>query len=262
MSTHEEHTEVRRGPAGGRATARHGLPSWTRHGHDATGTVAVAEVLHDLARDGWTTLDDVRHPGRATGGTGHVLVGPGGVVVVDVRPAAGRRGDAAAVADGEQAAARSAALVTSLLAPRHRSAVRSVVCLVDGSRPPGDVVRDAAAAGATCGAGTVAGAVVAGQDGLAAWLRSLPARLHAQDVAGLAQHLDLALALPPDVLTTHALVTDRRVMRRRAVGPLTAGAPQDDARRASLGLALRAGVVVSVAWLAWAFTTAPLGFGA
>ncbi|ADG76249.1 NERD domain-containing protein [Cellulomonas flavigena DSM 20109] len=252
MSTHE-HADVRRG----RSAARHGLPSWARH---TGGTVAVAGLLHGVARDGWTTLDDTRHPGGATGATGHVLVGPGGVVVVDVRPAAGRRHDAAAVAEGEQAAARSAAVVTSLLAPRHRSAVRSVVCLVDGSRPGGDVVRDAVAAGAHPGAGA-AGAVVAGQEGLTAWLRALPARLHAQDVAGLAQHLDLALALPPDVLTTHALETDRRVTRRRAVGPLTAAAPPDVARSTALGLALRACVVVSTVWLAWVFTTAPLGLG-
>lgn len=247
---------MRPGRSAARPAARHGVPSWARHADDARGTVAVAGVLHGLERDGWTVLPgpslpgDLRHPG----GTGHVLVGPGGVVVVDVRPAPARRRDATA-ADGEQAAA---AVVTSLLAPRHRSAVRSVVCLVDGSRTPGDVVRGAAAAGPAAGTGAVAGAVVTGQDELAAWLRALPARLHAQDVAGLAQLLDLALTLPSDVLTTRSLETDRRVLRRRAVGPLTA-APEDEARRTLLGLVLRAGVVVSTAWLAWVFTTTPLG---
>lgn len=268
MSRHEGRTDA---PQGHHPAARHGLPSWARHA-DGRGTVAVAGVLHDLERDGWTALpapggpaarDDLRRPGRTEDATGHVLVGPGGVVVVDARPAPGRRQDAATVADAEQCAARSAAVVTSLLAPRHRSAVRAVVCLVDGSRPSADVVRDAAAAGAAPGVGALAGAVVTGEAGLAAWLRSLPPRLHAQDVAGLAQHLGLTLTLPPDVLTTRSLETDRRVARRRAVGPLTAGtaAPQGDARGATLSLVLRAGVVVSTAWLAWVFTTAPLGLG-
>lgn len=214
-------------------------------------------ALRALAAEGWTSLDDVRLPGHAGTGVDHVVVGPGGVVVVDVRTQTPGAADVTR-------AAWSAATVTSLLAPRHRSAVRAVVCLAPGA--PADATASD-------------GPVVLAHDALAAHLRSLPPRLHPADVSGLAQHLGLHLdgSHLPDLLTTGELDARPRAARRRAVRPLTVAAPPvhppdvhrpaahaddvdlDLTRRGPLALAVRAVVVVSVTWLAWVFTTAPLG---
>ncbi|GIG41609.1 NERD domain-containing protein [Cellulomonas phragmiteti] len=245
MSIGNEPGVARRGSAAARSGARRGLPSWAprRGTPDAAAAAAVAAVLHDLGPEGWTSLPGLRGPGRGAGRIDHVVIGPGGVVVVDATDAA-----------------QAAGWVTSLLAPRHRSAVRAVVCATD--RP--------AAAVEGCGAAVVS------RDALADHLRGLPARLHPADVAGLAQHLHVLLgeAWEPDVLTTATLGTAQRAARRRVVRPLTSdvavplppgrGATptvddRDLVRHTRVALALRAGVVVSVAWLAWVFTTAPLG---
>jgi hypothetical protein len=232
--------------------------------------------------DGWTVADDVRDrlPDRAgpdhavVGPAGVVVVGPGGVVVVDVRSRSGHpeRRDATgrAVAGHAADAARAAAVVATLLAPRHRTAVRTLVCLTDPAPATPAVVE---------------GVPVVGVGDLAAHLRALPARLHPADAAGLAEHLAVHLGRSrrPDVLTTAALETDARAARRRVVRPVVSGRPaaaperhavdhprahllradlrtdRGGGRLGALAVALRAGAVVSGAWLAWVLTAAPLG---
>ncbi|MBO3094847.1 hypothetical protein [Cellulomonas dongxiuzhuiae] len=293
MSIGNEPVVTRRGSPAVRSGARRGLPSWARRrAADPQAAAAVTAVLRSLEPDGWTTLDALHGPGPA--GAGHVVVGPGGVVVVGIRPWAGDEGPdgtehAPAPTERAADAVRAAAVVTTLLAPRHRTAVRALVCLPGPTPPAADVVE---------------GATVVGRDDLAAHLRALPERLHPADAAGLALHLRLHLGRPHrhDVLTTAALDADVRVARRRVVRPLpsgrpagsgglpgrgggplapdgtspaappplpwpdraaaTPGHPRADLRAGHLtpaGVALRAAVVVGATWLAWAFTTAPLG---
>jgi len=283
VSTRNEQGVVRPGAAGGRTGARHGLPTWARRRatSDPEALRAVRWSLHGLTPYGWSALHDVHQPGRPLSAIDHLVVGPGGVVVVDVQewpsrgedPGSAPARDARVLADRVTAAAQAAASVTALLAPRHRTAVRAVVCVADRDLPV-----------TTAPDGTT----VVGRDGLVAHLRGLAPRLHPADATGLAQHLGLHLGgtRGPDVLTTATLESDPRVARRRVVRPLTSHGvrptdgpawtapdlpplPPPPAVRPETGvhrlgpaaLALRAGVVVSVAWLGWVFTTTPLGFG-
>ena len=55
----------------------------------AEGEAATAEVLATLP-PGWTSLHDVRWPGRRLANVDHVLIGPGGVFVIDSKNWTGR----------------------------------------------------------------------------------------------------------------------------------------------------------------------------
>lgn len=55
----------------------------------AEGEVAVARVL-DALPDGWVTLHDLAWPGRQRANIDHVVIGPGGVFVVDAKNWSGR----------------------------------------------------------------------------------------------------------------------------------------------------------------------------
>lgn len=232
------------------------MPSWAPHGGPSDAAVTtVGAVLRGLEPAGWTALHDLYRPGRSPTGIDHVAVGPGGVVVVDVRSSDASGSDAA----------DAAATITALLAPRHRTAVRAVVCLTDRVPPHAG----------TAGADAAPGATVVTPDGLAAHLRGLAPRLRPADVSGLAQLLSLHLGVAhgTGALTTAALDAPRsprrRAVRPSAAGPLPAPRPAPEqspagtepelSRHGPVGLALRTGVVVCVAWLGWVFTTTPLG---
>ncbi|WP_309133971.1 NERD domain-containing protein [Cellulomonas sp.] len=171
----------------------------------------VAATLRGLEPEGWTSVHDVHWPGRPLANIDHLVVGSGGVVVVHTESWAGdlsvtegelRVGEH--VRTGQVArAAQAAAAVTALLAPRHRTAVRAVLCLGDRSDP----------------AVPVAGATVVGRAALPGYLRSLPPRLTPAEVSGLAQYLGVRLGgtQPPEMLTTAALLPPSRAARRRAV---------------------------------------------
>lgn len=205
---------VRAVPSRSRGTARATAGASPSAGAFPTSTTPAA-VLRALEPYGWAALHDVHHPGRPLGSIDHVLVGPGGVVVVDVRTWPGRLHlrDGALRHDGEpvtldlERALAGAAAVTALLAPQHRSAVRALVCTPD--RRVGPVV-------------DACGATVVGVDDLAAHLRTLPPRLTPAEMVGLHQLLDLHLSGErcPDQLTTSAVGAHRR---RRAVRVRTAG---------------------------------------
>ena len=51
----------------------------------AKGEARVAQVLDELDAHGWKVLHDVRWPGQHKANLDHVLVGPGGVIVVDAK---------------------------------------------------------------------------------------------------------------------------------------------------------------------------------
>ncbi|SFJ61977.1 hypothetical protein [Cellulomonas sp. KH9] len=237
MSTGDEPTTTRRGPAG----ARRGLPSWA---HDVPAAEppevpGVPAALRELEAEGWLALHALHHPGRAAARIAHVAVGPGGVVVVEGTrlPADAHRGTDAAAA------------VTALLAPRFRTAVRGVRCGTGRGTGDAPVVRATS---------------------LAAHLRALPPRLSPVDAAGLALLLEVRLggAGQPDLLTTAALTDDARVSRRRAVRPRRSGRcvpPQAPPAAAPWPVAARrtaaAALVLAAAWLAWAAVTAPLALG-
>jgi Nuclease-related domain len=148
----------------------------------AEGTTAVAEKLGELVPRGWYVLNDVHWPGRPKASLDHVLVGPGGVVVVDsknwtgeVRVASGVlwQGRYARTQAVEGALAQCAA-VTSVVAPPYRRLVRPLICMAAQPDLFGVTNSDVAVAGT----GRVLGAIEA-----------LPPVLDPQAVAGLYEHL-------------------------------------------------------------------------
>lgn len=91
----------------------------------AAGEEATAAALHALPASEWTVFHDVRWPGRKLANVDHVVVGPGGVFVIDSKNWSGR----IEVRDGvlrqngchrepAVASAAEAAIAVSLLAPR------------------------------------------------------------------------------------------------------------------------------------------------
>ncbi|WP_180357593.1 NERD domain-containing protein [Streptomyces sp. NP160] len=165
----------------------------------AEGEQRTAAQLEVLGADGWVLLHDVHWPGRPQANLDHVAVGPGGVVVVDAKKWAGPVRVTGHVLRAStwrktrecEAAARAASDVASLLRPEHRTAVSSVLCLVDHALAPTPVE---------------AGVVAVGDAHLADHLRSLPRRLDDDDVRAVAAQLRklLAGATSPSVLTASA----------------------------------------------------------
>ncbi|MDT0194902.1 NERD domain-containing protein [Arthrobacter sp. AB6] len=148
----------------------------------AEGATAVAEKLGELVPRGWYLLNDVHWPGRPKASLDHVLVGPGGVVVVnsknwtgEVRVASGVlwQGRYARTQAVEGALAQCAA-VTSVVAPMHRRLVRPLICMAAQPDLLGVTNSDVAVAGT----GRIVGAIEA-----------LPPVLDQQAVAGLYKHL-------------------------------------------------------------------------
>jgi hypothetical protein len=148
----------------------------------AVGERVVAEKLSELVPRGWYVLHDVHWPGRPKANLDHVLVGPGGVVVVDsknwtgeVRVASGVlwQGRFARTQAVEGALAQCAA-VASVLAPPHRRLVRPLICM--SAQPDLFGVTDSDVA-------------VAGSQRVVGAIESLPAVLDQQTVVGLYAHL-------------------------------------------------------------------------
>jgi hypothetical protein len=148
----------------------------------AAGERVVADKLSELVPRGWYVLHDVHWPGRPKANLDHVLVGPGGVVVVDdknwtgeVRVASGVlwQGRYARTQAVEGALAQCAA-VASVLSPPHRRLVRPLICMAAQPDLFGVTNSDVAVAGAQ----RVVGAI-----------ESLPAVLDQKAVVGLYEHL-------------------------------------------------------------------------
>jgi hypothetical protein len=148
----------------------------------AVGERVVAEKLSELVPRGWYVLHDVHWPGRPKANLDHVLVGPGGVVVVDAKNWTGEvkvssgvlwQGRYARTQAVEGALAQCAA-VASVLAPPHRRMVRPLICMAAQPDLFGVTNSDVAVVGAQ----RVVGAIEA-----------LPAVLDQQSVVGLYAHL-------------------------------------------------------------------------
>src|SRR4051812_33261348 len=56
-----------------------------RRAEGVQGEESTARILGVLSAEGWRVFHDVRWPGRAQANIDHVLVGPGGVFVVDTK---------------------------------------------------------------------------------------------------------------------------------------------------------------------------------
>ncbi|MFE4541440.1 nuclease-related domain-containing protein [Arthrobacter sp. NPDC056727] len=110
--------------------------AWTK---GAGGEVRVGQVLDELGSKGWLALHDAHWPGRPKANLDHILVGPGGIIVIDAKSWSGnvqmrngvlrqngysREREVSAVAD-------QAAAVAALLEPQHRRLVQAWVCMVD-----------------------------------------------------------------------------------------------------------------------------------
>lgn len=142
------------------------------------GGQAVAEELSGLVPRGWYVLHNVNWPGRPDARLDHVLVGPGGVVVVEVKSWSGEVRvssgllwqDRYARTQAVEGALAQGAAVASVLPPPHRRLVRSLICMA--GQPDLFGV-------------TKAAVPVAGPDRLAAVIDALPPVLNQQAVVGL-----------------------------------------------------------------------------
>ncbi|MBT2597040.1 NERD domain-containing protein [Arthrobacter sp. ISL-72] len=161
-------------------------------GGRADGERRSADLLSQLTTQGWFLLHDVHWPGRPLANIDHVLVGPGGVVVVDVKSWSGK----VEVRAGElrqngytrnpavDGALGQAAAVAALLDPPHRHLVRSIICL----------------AGQPDFAGvTGSGVEVLGINLVAERVAALPAVLDPPAVVGLYSQLGQQLTQSPAV---------------------------------------------------------------
>nr|WP_240896962.1 nuclease-related domain-containing protein [Kineococcus vitellinus] len=178
----------------------------------AEGERLVAAELDALTADGWCVLHDVRWPGRQRANLDHVLIGPGGVVVVDSKNWTGR----VSVQDGVlrvgsrrkdrevEGVAQAAAAVAALLPAGDRVPVRAVLCLVQQDLPP-----------QTSGAQVV----VVGRARVQHLLRSLPPALSAAQVQRIAGRLRPSLGAPlVPAARTRSTPARRGARRRTSVG--------------------------------------------
>ena len=158
-------------------------------GAGADGERRTANRLSELTPHGWFLLHDVHWPGRPLANLDHVLVGPGGVVVVDAKNWSGN----VEVRDGVlrqngytrnpavDGALGQAAAVAALLSAPHRHLVRSIICLT-GQPDLGEV--------------TDSGVEVLGINRVVARIAALPAVLDPQTVVGVYSHLGQQLTQP------------------------------------------------------------------
>lgn len=189
----------------------------------AVGERLVADRLGRLIPHGWLLLNDVRWPGRPNANLDHVLVGPGGVVVVDAKNWTGEVSVASGVlwqgrfarTQSVDGALAQCAAVASVLAPPHRRFVRSLICLAGQPDLFGITNSDVAVAGAD----RVVDAVLA-----------LPAVLDQQTVVGLYAHLGKQLTTEPAAespaaksLTVKPATVKPTAGRPAAAGPARSG---------------------------------------
>lgn len=156
----------------------------------AVGERIVADRLDLLLPHGWFLLHDVHWPGRPNANLDHVLVGPGGVVVVDAKNWTGEVSVASGVlwqgrfarTQSVEGALAQCAAVASVLAPPHRRFVRPLICLAGQPDLFGITCSDVA---------------VAGADRVVAAVLALPTVLDEQAVAALYGFLGQELTREP-----------------------------------------------------------------
>lgn len=196
----------------------------------AEGERLTAQVLADLPA-GWVVLHDLHWPGRPLANLDHVVVGPGGVVVIDSKNWSGK----VEVRDGTlrqngyrrsqacEGAAVATAAVAALLEPQHRLRVSAVLCLVGQPTPVAQPRQ----------------VHVVGLAELMPFLRSLPIQLAPADVGRIVDHLRRTLsgARSPTQTTTASVSTTGGIrepparLRRPRLTSTAARSPQPSAAR-------------------------------
>lgn len=176
-------------------------------GDGAAAGNAVADKLGELVPRGWYVLHNVPWPGRPNACLDHVLVGPGGVVVVDDKNWTGlvtvSSGvlwqDRYARTQSVESALAQCAAVASILAPQHRRLVRALICM---SAQP-DLFGVTGSDVAVSGTGRLVGAV-----------ESLPAVIAEDEVVELHAYLGRQLLRGPEAgLTALRPVRSRTAAR-------------------------------------------------
>lgn len=166
----------------------------------AAGEARVADAVAPLNSLGWRALHDVHWPGRPKANLDHVLVGPGGIIVIDSKNWTGdvhlrggilrqngysREREVSGIF--EQCAA-----VAALLEPRHRRHVQAWLCMVAQPNLSGV---------------SAAGARIQGLDSLCDAIGALPAVLDSAEVGIIHAYLSgmLGAGSSPSVLSTRHL---------------------------------------------------------
>ncbi len=163
----------------------------------ATGERLVAEKLEELTARGWLVLHDVRWPGRPKANLDHIMVGPGGVVVIDAKNWTGNvevrngilRQNGYSRARETDAALQQAASVSALLEPQHRFLVQTWLCMA--GQPELETT-------------TTNGVKIQGLGSLTAAMDALPPVLNPDEVEAIHSYLKQLLVGrgSPNLLTT------------------------------------------------------------
>ncbi|WP_162148863.1 nuclease-related domain-containing protein [Arthrobacter sp. H20] len=163
----------------------------------ATGEVLVADRLGLLEAQGWFILHGLHWPGRPKANLDHVLVGPGGVLVIDAKNWGGdvllRRGELSqngyARARESAAALQQASAIAALLEPQHRQLVQAWLCMVGQPELK---------------ATTASGVRVEGLNTIAQSVLALPTVLEREFAAAIHEYLNCLLGgdTNPTLLTT------------------------------------------------------------
>lgn len=163
----------------------------------AAGEAMVADRMTGLESAGWLALHDVHWPGRPKANIDHILVGPGGILIVDAKNWSGdvRLRDGVLRQNGysrEQELSgilQQSAAVAAVLEPDHRRLVQGWICLVGQPKLEGT---------------TSSGIRIVGLDALSGAVAGLPPALDPvliPTVHGYLQGL-LGGSLSPRLLTT------------------------------------------------------------
>ncbi|MDN4644274.1 nuclease-related domain-containing protein [Arthrobacter sp. PsM3] len=163
----------------------------------AAGEALVAERMTELGPDGWLTLHDVHWPGRPKANLDHVLVGPGGILVVDAKNWSGdvRLRDGILRQNGYSrerevsGVLQQSAALAAVLEPDHRRLVQGWICVVGQPELQGT---------------TASGIRIEGLDTLGSAVAGLPTVLDPTLVPAIHRHLQglLGGAASPQLLTT------------------------------------------------------------
>lgn len=166
----------------------------------AAGEARVAPVLDELESQGWRVLHDARWPGRPKANLDHVLVGPGGVIVIDAKNWSGEvqlrngilRQNRYSREREVSGVLEQCSAVAALLEPQHRRYVQAWLCMVGQTTMHGI---------------TASGARIQGLDTLRNAIGTLPAVLDSVTVEIIHDHLRelLSGSTSPPLLTTRHL---------------------------------------------------------
>ncbi|HEY6794294.1 MAG TPA: NERD domain-containing protein [Kineosporiaceae bacterium] len=199
------------------------------------GAPRLAKVLRLLEVEGWVSLAQVKRPGAPEGPPiDHLVIGPGGVVVVDSAAWAGRVEVSRGVLQQNgvrreretTAVAQAAGGIAALLLPQHRTAVHAFVCVLQHDL--GEQI-------------VAPGVHVVGVSGLARALRSLPHRLHPAEVLHLNTVLRQTLVEGegPEQLTTAEFDTGQVSVPTGGAGHPGTGSREPDPQHLAPGAGRR-----------------------